>query len=226
MTIATYTDLVQRCQDWLFGRTDIALRVPDFITMFEAKANRALFCRQMEARAIAAINIVFSEPQYLLLPPDFHTMRRVRVLPPASVTSSNKPRLKFATGAQMDDIRQKNPAVGLPVWFTIFGSEVELCPTPDQNYNIEMVYRTYIPALNSTPAGGTLITSNWLLTLAPDAYLYGTLMEAAPYLQDDDRIQVWATGVAAAFKGLNDLSEEATFNAGPLVMRRKGSPYS
>jgi hypothetical protein len=228
VSIASYTDLVQRCQDWLFGRSDIAARVPDFITMFEAKANRMLKCRQMEARAIAPINATITEPQYLALPPDFHSMRRVRVLPPPGISSTNAPRLKFATGQQIDDlrVRMQSTPVGLPIWFALFGNEMELCPTPDQNYNIEMVYRTYLPALNTTPPGGSLITFNWLLTFAPDAYLYGTLMEAAPYLHDDDRIQVWASGVTAAFQSINDLSDEALYNAGPLVVRRKGSGYS
>jgi hypothetical protein len=230
VSIASYADLVQRCQDWLFGRSDIAARVPDFITMFEAKANRTLMCRQMEARAIATVNTSLIEPQYLALPTDFHSMRRVRMLPPATVTGGGAPtRLKFATGQQMDDLRLRTGTsmpVGAPIWFTIFGNELELCPTPDVNYQIEMVYRTYIPALNTTPSGGSLITTNWLLALAPDAYLYGTLLEAEPYLHNDDRIQVWASGAAAAMDALNKLSDEALYNAGPLVIRRKSSGYS
>jgi hypothetical protein len=227
MTIASYTDLVQRCQDWLFGRADIAPRVPDFITMFEAKANRKLLCRQMEVRAYATVDVLSIEPEFLSLPSDFQTMRRVRLLVPSGAPPSNtgpvfggKPRLKFATGAQMDDLRQKNVTPGQPVWFTVFNTEIELYPVPNAAYQVEMVYRTYLPPL------GTVNATNWLLTIAPDAYLYGTLMEAAPYLADDDRIQVWASGVASAFQDLNELSDEATFNAGPLVIRRKAGGYS
>jgi hypothetical protein len=215
MTISNYSDLVQRCQDWLFGRTDIAARVPDFIMMFEAKANRNLLCRQMEVRAIAQVDLSSSEPEFLALPSDFHSMRRVRLVG----GSQGKPKLKFASGGQIDDLRDRFSATGQPVYFALFNVEIELCPTPDQSYSVEMVYRTYIPPL------GAVNASNWLLGLAPDAYLYGTLMEAAPYLHEDDRIQVWATGVASAFSDLNRLSDEATFNAGPLVMRRKGRGY-
>lgn len=35
-------------------------------------------------------------------------------------------------------------------------------------------------------------TTNWLLTNHPDVYLYGTLLEAQPYLMDDARIATWA----------------------------------
>jgi hypothetical protein len=214
--LASYDDLVQRCQDWLFGRTDIAAQVPTFIRLFEAKANRKLLCRQMETRVVTTIDTTVSEPEFLDLPVNFQTMRRMRLIQ----SSSHKPKLRFATGAQIDDLREKNPSAGAPIWFSIFSDEIELCPTPNANYNIEMVYRVYLDPL--TPVNQT----NWLLSLGPDAYLYGTLMEAAPYLHDDERIPVWATGVKAAIDDLNDLSDQSTFNAGPLVMRRKGSGYS
>lgn len=215
MSIGSNADLIQRCQDWLFGRTDLAARVPDFITLFEAKANRKLLCRQMESRVITTLDLSGDEPEFLDLPEDFQTMRRARLIK----SSSDKTRLKFATGAQIDDIREKNLPTAQPIWFTIFGGEMELCPTPDQSYQVEMVYRTYLPALGEN-------NSNWLLAFAPDAYLYGTLMEAAPYLHEDERVAVWSAGVSAAFDDLNQLSDEAIFNAGPLVMRRKGSGYS
>ena len=38
-------------------------------------------------------------------------------------------------------------------------------------------------------------TTNWLLTAHPDAYLYGSLLEAAPYLMDDARLAMWATAL-------------------------------
>jgi hypothetical protein len=223
VTIASLSDLTTKVGQWLFGRTDLAPIVPDFVTLFEAKANRTLFVRQMETRVIATIDPTSPEPEYLALPPNFQTMRRVRLL---NSSTNRKPRLTFATGAQLDDERDKiDDQPGEPVFFTLFGSEMELCPTPDQTYKVEMVYRTNIPGLGSLDETGSAITTNWLLQMAPDAYLYGALMEAAPYLMDDDRIPTWATGVQAAFKELNDLSEEALYNAGPLVMRSRRRSY-
>ncbi len=213
--IATYSDLVTECQDWLFGRADIVSKVPSFVRLFEAKANRTLKCRQMEQRSTAPVDLATTEPEFVTLPGDFHSMRKVRMsnLP-------GKPRLKFMTGAQMDDEREKRGDVaGTPIWFTIAGDEIELCPTPAGAVTIEMTYRKYLPPLSSDNA------QNWLLDMAPDAYLYGTLMEAAPYLHEDERVAVWASGVQGAIDQLNNLSEEALFNAGPLVMRRKGRAY-
>ena len=109
---------------------------------------------------------------------DFQSMRRVRL---SGVTG--KPRLEFKTSAQMDDFRFANSNVtGQPKYFTVFGTEMELAPTPDSAYTIEMVYRQNIPALATNDP-------NWLLTLAPDIYLYGALLESAPYIKKDAHIQ-------------------------------------
>jgi hypothetical protein len=104
---------------------------------------------------------------------------------------------------------------GQPQFFTIFGSEIELAPTPDAIYTVEMVYRVNVPALASN-------STNWLLTLAPDLYLYGALLESAPYMKEDERIQTWTAGFAVALEGLNTLGMASTFNAGPLSMRPLG----
>jgi hypothetical protein len=50
-----------------------------FVRMFEAKANRTLFVRQMEARASTPVNMASAEPEFVALPDDFQTMRRIRL---------------------------------------------------------------------------------------------------------------------------------------------------
>jgi hypothetical protein len=219
MTIAigSTTDLIAACQSWLFNRADIAAQVPAFIQLFEAKMNRTLFCRQMENRVTITLNTALTQPQFVALPADFQTMRRIWLVDTFNVSPTTmQPRLDFVTGAQMDDLHMENTSAGAPVWFTLFGNEMEFLPVPDQNYQVGMIYRQYIPSLNVN-------STNWLLTLAPDAYLYGTLMEAAPYLHEDERISVWAQGVGIAVQQLNELNMQALYNAGPLVIRRAGS---
>lgn len=221
MALATYSDVVAATQNWLFGRADIAPRVPEFVAMAEAKFNRNLLCRQMEKRATTPLDPTSAEPEFVALPGDFQTMRRIRLIntfSPGPVPTT-KPRLKFATGAQMDELRERTPNLGAPVWFSLLGDELELLPTPDQAYKIEMVYRAYLPPL------GAVNATNWLLTLAPDAYLYGTLMEVAPYLHEDERIAVWSAGLSGAIADLNKLSDESTYNAGPITARRTRRHY-
>lgn len=188
-------------------------RIPTFIQFTEAKLNRDLFVRQMEQRSTALLDITQSEPEFIALPSDFQSMRRARL---SSV--SGKPPLSFMSGEQMEDFRRGTAnATGRPRYFTLFGNEIELAPTPDQNYTVEMIYRQNIPALSATN------TTNWLLTLAPDLYLYGALMEASPYIKEDARIQTWGLGLSTALSDLNALGLTSTFNAGPMRARVSGA---
>lgn len=212
MSINTYATLQTAVANWL-ARDDLTSRIPEFITLAEAKFNRELRCNQMESRSTATVNLSNTEPEFIALPGDFQTMRRVRL---SSV--AGKPRLDFRGGGQLDEYRYSiNNTSGRPLYFTVFGDEMELCPTPDLAYTIEMVYRTYITALSDTN------TTNWLLTLAPDAYLYGALMESAPYIKEDSRIQTWAAGIKYVMDGLNSLAMDQAYGVGPLVMRTSGT---
>lgn len=210
MAITTYTELLAAGANWL-ARDDLTSRIPEFIVLCEAKLNRELFVRQMETRSTTSCDTSDTEPEFISLPSDFQSMRRIRL---SSV--SGKPRLKYLSGTQADEYRygQSNSA-GQPAYFTIMGDEIELIPTPDSNYTIEMVYRKNIPAIATN-------STNWLLTLAPDVYLYGLLLESAPYIKEDERIQVWGTGFANALESLNKLGQLAQYNSGPMQVTVSG----
>jgi hypothetical protein len=187
-------------------------RIPDFITLAEAKFNRELRSNRMETRSTTTVDTTDDEPEFISLPSDFQTMRRIRL---SSVTG--KPRLEFLSGAQADEFRYGRANVtGQPQYFTIMGDELELLPTPDQNYTVEMVYRANVPAITSSN------TTNWLLTLAPDLYLYGSLLESAPYIQQDERIATWAGGAKSALDGLNKLAMDQAYGSGPMAIRHTG----
>lgn len=210
MSFDSYTNLQAEIADYL-ARDDLTAKIPSFITLTEAKMNRELFVRQMEQRSTAIINTSSDEPEFVSLPDDFQSMRRIRIS-----SATGKPSLEYINGVAMDEFRQSvADATGRPIYFTIIGDEIEFGPTPDQNYTIEMIYRKNIPALASR-------TTNWLLDLAPDVYLYGALLEAMPYSRNDARIQTWLAGYSAALDGLNRLSLTSSFNAGPLNIRLPG----
>lgn len=211
--ITSYATLQTAVTEYLARDQDSTLiaRIPTFIQLAEAKFNRELFVRQMEARSTTTVDTTTTEPEFISLPVDFQSMRRVRL---SSVTG--KPHLDFRSGTQLDEFRTcSGNTTSQPRYFTIFGTEMELCPTPDKNYTIEMVYRQNIPSLATNDP-------NWLLTLAPDLYLYGALLESAPYIKEDARIQIWGLGFKAALDGLNNLGLTSTFNAGPMQMRPSG----
>jgi hypothetical protein len=214
--IVDYVSLQSAVVEYLARDQDTTLiaRIPSFIQLAEAKFNRQLFHRQMEQRAIAVVDLSSAQPEFIALPSDFQSMRRIRI---SSV--SGRPSLEFRSGTQIDEFRASTADVpAQPSYFTIFGDEIELVPTPDAAYTIEMVYRRMIPPLATS---GT----NWLLAMAPDLYLYGALLEAAPYIKEDARIQTWGLGLTNALGDLNTLGLTSTFNAGPMTMRVSGQVF-
>jgi len=56
-----------------------------------------------------------------------------------------------------------------------------LAPTPDQDYTFEVLYYERIAPLSSTNQ------TNWLTQNAPNAMLFGTLLQAMPFLKNDQR---------------------------------------
>ena len=56
-----------------------------------------------------------------------------------------------------------------------------LAPTPDKAYEFEVLYYERIAPLSSTNQ------TNWLTQYAPNAMLYGTLLQAMPFLKNDAR---------------------------------------
>lgn len=60
-----------------------------------------------------------------------------------------------------------------------------ISPCPDANYPYEAVYYEQPALLDGTNQ------TNWWTEYAPNAILYATLLEATPFLKNDDRIPVW-----------------------------------
>lgn len=212
--IVDYPSLQAAIVEYLARDQDTVLtaRVPSFVQLFEAKINRSLFVRQMESRVTALTDPTQAEPEYIALPADFQSMRRIRL----TAGANGIPFLEFKSNQQMDEYKWQNANISAqPLFFTIFGNEIELGPSPDAVYTVEMIYRQNIPPLVSNNA-------NWLLTLAPDLYLYGALMESAPYIKEDARLQTWGALFASALADLNELGKVSAFNAGPMTVRPAG----
>lgn len=60
-----------------------------------------------------------------------------------------------------------------------------IAPTPDAAYPFEILYYELPPLLDDE------VQTNWLTDYAPQLLLYGSLLEATPFLKNDERIGVW-----------------------------------
>lgn len=189
MAITTYAELKTSVGNWL-DRDDLTSTIPDFISLAEKQMEREVRHYKMIERASGAL-----DSQYSAVPADWLETLRF------SITSGNTFALEMTTLSDLMTRRQNNQnAVGRPAYYAHIGSAFELFPTPDTTYTMELVYYQEIPELSDSQ------TTNWLLTDAPDAYLYGALMQAAPYLGEDERVQIWNGLYASAVASLNRVS--------------------
>lgn len=60
-----------------------------------------------------------------------------------------------------------------------------IAPTPDDDYAYEVLYYERVQPLDSSNQ------TNWFTQYAPQALLYGSLLQAMPFLKNDDRIPMW-----------------------------------
>lgn len=70
-------------------------------------------------------------------------------------------------------------------------------PTPDADYPFEVIYYEMPRLLDDTNQ------ENWLTQYAPRALLYASLLEAAPFLRNDERIPVWQQYYAEELASIN-----------------------
>jgi len=78
-----------------------------------------------------------------------------------------------------------------------------VAPTPDQAYPFEVLVYQLLPLLDDTNQ------TNWLTDYAPQVLLYASLLEATPFLKNDERIPVWQQMYDRSAQALNgeDLSK-------------------
>lgn len=177
MAITTYALLLSSVADYL-NRADLTTQIATFATLAEAKFNRKLRVRDMLTRSTAT-----SSNEFVALPSDFLEHYSLEL----DVTSStvDRPRLTFINAEEAKAYKSARLS-GQVRYYSVIDGAFELLPAPTESQNLKMTYYAKIPALSDSN------TSNWLLVRSPDLYLYGCLLEAQPYLKDDDRLATWA----------------------------------
>lgn len=71
-----------------------------------------------------------------------------------------------------------------------------VAPTPNTNYNFEVLYYQRLQPLDSTNQ------TNWFTNYAPQALLYGSLLQAMPWLKNDERLPMWKAEYQAIIQTL------------------------
>lgn len=175
MAISTNDELQTAVANWL-NRDDLTNRIPEFITMAEARLQRDERVRLLTQQEFSAT----SEEESL--PTDF---RELESLYHDGPTYYGELRTVPADDLSVIRSRHSGEAAAPSHVAIVDNSTIRFAPIPDQTYTLEMVYWQTVPHLSDSS------DNNWLLTNHPDIYLYATLVETAPYLRDDQRLSVW-----------------------------------
>ena len=188
MAISNYSELQTAVANWL-DRDDLTARIPEFIALAEARFNRVLRLRSMEAKYTA--NTVAGQ-RNLALPTSYIQMRNFQV------NTSPLTTLSYVTPEIYDRLWGGSTS-GTPKFYTILANEVSFGPIPASVQEVEMLFYKKFDNLSGS------VATNWLITNAPDIYLYGSMLEAEPFIMNDERVQLWASALE---RGVSDLQEQ------------------
>ena len=203
MPFSTYAELKTAIIDEL-DRDDLTTKVDDFIDLAEERHKNEIRIRQQIKRSR-----VSASDRYLALPSGFLDMATFRVLTnPVTI-------LDQVSLHEMN--RQRQEIDGIPSLFTIH-EEIEFDVGIDDTspLTMEMIYYAEFTALSDSN------TSNGLLTRAPATYLYGSLVSAAPWLSEDERLQTWNDLYNLARDGLT-IADRRSRHSGPLFSAVAGA---
>lgn len=201
MDITNYAGLRATIANYL-ARTDISDMIPGFIRLAEVRLRRDLRIRQMLKSATT--QTTGGDPT-VALPTDFLELRNLFVQTNPIRDLQYVPPAVFSRNGRVTES-------GLPVFYTIIASEFKFAPAPDSDYTLEVLYYSAPSFLTDTNP------SNVFLATCPDLLLYGSLVEAEPYLMNDSRIQLWAGMYDRGVAALNAADDASEHSGVPLRM--------
>lgn len=207
--ITTYATLQSEVADWL-NRSDLTNVIKTFVQLAENEFNRdprlrrmienASFVADADAKALPA-DLIAIEALYHDGGTYFGPIEIVGAEQLAHL------KLKFGTTGPPRYAARILASTG-----TLTGGTLRFAPVPDAAYTLKLSYWAGVVALSDAAP------TNWLVTNHPDIYLYGALVESAPYLKDDARLQVWRFELERRLESLHLQTDRAQFS-GTLVRR-------
>lgn len=175
------------------GDAEFAADVPNFISDAEARFNRTLRIAGMEKTValtpdgLGAIALPEDYLEYRFVNPGVAGYGEMEMVDP---------------GSQVGDYRTG----GVGRRFSISGNVLQTYPAAGNG--VILTYFAKVPPLSDANP------TNWLLSKAPDLYRYGALLEAAPYMEEDNRAQLWKTFYDTAFADLTSADTSARYASG------------
>ena len=173
--VLTYDSLVETTLQYL-ERSDAATReqIPTFITMCEfeiAQQIKTLGQMQVVESVMNAGNNVIAKPARWRKTVSFNV-----------VNDQGRQPVFLRKYEYIKSYTPDSGTEGLPVYYGDYDYEHWIvAPTPDEDYLFEVLFYERLAPLSSDNQ------TNWLTQNAPNAMLFGTLLQAMPFLKNDQR---------------------------------------
>lgn len=194
----TYAQLKTAIQDFTeYEESSFVTNLPVFI---RAAEDRLFALVDLELFRKNATSALTSSDPYLSVPTDYLAPFSLRI---TTSGSEDFLLLKDANFVQQYSVDYGSNAK--PKYYSIFDVDNFIVgPTPDSNYAVELHYY-YRPASLTAGAESGM---TWLSENAPNALLYGSLVEAYTYMKGEpDLMQLYEQRFAQEVQRLKDLAE-------------------
>lgn len=211
MSITNYSELQSAVSNYL-ARSDLTSYIPDFIVGAESRIHQgggepfmteALRIREMET----STSIGFTAGPTQSLPSNFLEFRRLYVSAQPNRKLEQLPPEEF-----WGSVPTNASAGGLAAFYTIEGSNITIGPSESITLNV-VYYKQFDPVSTASAGGLTLLAKH------PHVYVYGALMEAAPFLHNDERVQTWFSYYKSAVDGLNRTAVRGRWSGSTMAIR-------
>ena len=202
--IETYDGLVAYIIAHLELDSESAAQVPTFIRKGEYRLNRLVTAPERETSDTVTTT---AGEQAIALPVDYRQLRTVQYV------ADNGYPLEPVTLNVLHS--QYTDASGAPQVYAVAEQSLQIGPTPDGEYTLNLTYMARIPPLSEATQ------TNWLLASNADAYVYSTLWQAAAWLEDIDAAVAFRNELFSIIEELN-LSGNRYRNSAPMRLRSPG----
>lgn len=213
MALTTYSELRASIRDWA-ERSELSdALILDFVTMCESVFNNGerdetggYLVRPLRVRDMETTATVTMTGGAGALPTDF--LEAIKVKDPGGITRD----IKYAPPDWLDENYPSGQDDSYPTYYTIIGTTI-YCPI-----DVSLTYYAKISTITGSDGG-----TNWLLAKAPNAYLYGGLMQYSVYNKNPGAAAGYRSLMVNALGGLgySDLNSRA----GHMVRRASMTAY-
>ena len=199
MSITTYSELKTAVQNWA-ARSDSSFtnRIDEFIDLCEARVHygsgepgQPYYSEPLRIRGMMTASDITISSQSVAQPTGFLELIRIYLnTDPKNDLDYMAPDRFWASSVGA------TASTGKPVAYTIEGTNFVFGPAPDSSYTGKVLHFKKMDALSDSA------TTNWLITNAPNVYLYGSMLEYSIWEGDDEGAGKYAALYSTAINGL------------------------